>query len=472
MGSSDLVSELRSALTDVEVVTPQSPNYRKSIERWSDASVKEAAIVVYPTTAAAVSTTIKLATANAMPLVVSGGQHSTSGDSSIANGLVIDLFKMRDVGVDAAARTITAGGGCTWKDVDEAGAAHGLATVGGTVNHTGIGGLTLGGGYGFLSGLYGLTVDNLVAVEMVLADGAIVTASETENPDLFWAARGAGASFGVATRFTYRAHEVPRGVFMGMLMFPPSCAAALVDAANRATCADSDGRTVVHAALMAAPPGGLPGLDAGETVMVGAVVFHCGPEAQAREVLAPLLGLGALVDTTAEMPYSAVNGVLAAAAPRGGRKSIKGASFPQPLATDKFERTLKEFRAFVKEVPAAGKSLVSFENMKTEKICEPAVGAMAMPHRSGRLQCAIMCAWEGEEHDEAVRMWGRRIAAVVNEPGKADEGRENFEYVNYDGNGSGPEIVYGPNYEQLSKLKAKYDPTNVFKKNVQIKPAA
>ncbi|OJD32509.1 6-hydroxy-d-nicotine oxidase [Diplodia corticola] len=469
MGSHDLVSELRSALKDVEVVTPQSANYRKSIERWSEASVKEAAIVVYPTTAAEVSTTVQLCTAHGMPLVVSGGQHSTSGDSSITSGLVIDLAKMRRVTVDPDARTITAQGGCTWADVDAAGAPHCLATVGGTVNHTGIGGLTLGGGYGFLSGLHGLTVDNLLAVDLVLASGAFVTASATSHADLFWAARGAGAAFGVATSFTYRAHPVPPAVFMGMLAWPPGFAPALVAFVN-ATCVASgtDGKTVVHAALMVPP--GSP--DSDNAVAVTAVVFHCGPEAEARRVLAPLLESGPLLDTTAAMPYSAVNGVLAAAAPRGGRKSIKGASFPRPLDEAKFLKTMDEFQAFVREVPAAARSLVAFENMNPDKICEPAVDAMAMPHRSGRLQCAIMCAWEGEEHDEAVRRWGRRIAAVVNEPGKADEGRENFEYVNYDGNGSGPEVVYGPNYERLTKLKAKYDPTNVFKKNVDIKPVA
>ncbi|KAB2573651.1 FAD-linked oxidoreductase [Lasiodiplodia theobromae] len=466
MGSYDLVSELRTALKDVEVVTPQSPNYKKSIERWSDASVKEAAIVVYPTTAEEVSTTLKLATKHGMPLVVCGGQHSTSGDSSIKDGLVIDLAKMRKTTVDPVAKTITAEGGCNWKEVDEAGAPHGLATVGGTVNHTGIGGLTLGGGFGFLSGLYGLTVDNLLAVEFVLADGSVVTASETSHPDLFWAARGAGASFGVATAFTFRAYEIAHPVFMGMLVWPKAFAPTLVEFINGSCVAPgTDGKTVIHAALMAPPD-----LPPGE-IAVGAVVFHCGPEAEARKVLKPLLDANPLVNTTGEMPYAAVNGVLAALAPRGGRKSIKGASYPRPLSVEKFTRTMDAFQAFIRAVPAASRSLVNFENMNPDKICERGVDEMAMPHRSGRLQCAVMCVWESEEDDAVVRQWGREIAAIISEPGEADEGKENFEYVNYDGMGSGPEKVYGPNYKRLTQLKAKYDPTNVFKKNVEIKPA-
>ena len=128
---------------------------------------------------------------------------------------------MRSVHVYPSTRTITAQGGCLWADVDAAAAEHGLATVGGTINHTGIGGLTLGGGYGWLSGQYGLVIDNLISIEMVLANGRSIKASAVENADLFWAARGAGQSFGVATSFTYRAFEQSSPVFAGTLTFHP-----------------------------------------------------------------------------------------------------------------------------------------------------------------------------------------------------------------------------------------------------------
>lgn len=128
---------------------------------------------------------------------------------------MIDLSLMRQVTVDPSVMTITAQGGCLWVDVDEAAGKYGLATVGGTVNHTGIGGLTLGGGYGWLSGYHGLAIDNLLSVRMVLADGSLVTASDAENPDLFWAVRGAGQSFGVTVEFTYRAHEQKDPVWAG-----------------------------------------------------------------------------------------------------------------------------------------------------------------------------------------------------------------------------------------------------------------
>lgn len=468
MAPGSLVDELKASLNGAEIVTPESANYAQSISRWSDTAIKKASIVVYPRTTAEVSQTVKLAVAHATPLVVAGGQHSTGGDSSIgAPGLVIDLARMRAVAVDPAARTITAQGGCIWRDVDEAAGAHGLATVGGTVNHTGIGGLTLGGGYGFLSGLHGLAVDNLLAVEAVLADGAVVAASDALNPDLFWAVRGAGAAFAVVTEFVFRGHALERpDVFFGTLAWPRAFAGQLVAFANGVAEDDGDARIVVHVNVMAPP-------EMGGQVVVGATVFCAAGEEEARSVLRPLLESDPkpLVDTTGVMPYEKVNGVLAAITPRGGRKSIKGATFGRPLQLETFERAMQELEEFVKEVPAAARSLMAFEFMNTAKVCEKKVEEMAMPHRSARLQCAILSMWEGEENDKRVRGWARKIAAIVSDPGKEDEGRENFEYVNYDGTDSGPEKVYGSNYKRLIELKAKYDPGNVFNKNIEIKPA-
>lgn len=467
MGSSTLVDELKATLNGAEIVTPDSPTYTGSIARWSDTAIKQAAVVVYPRNTTEVSQTVKLSTAHSTPLVVAGGRHSTGGDSSITSGLVIDLSRMRAVTVDAAAKTITAQGGCTWQDVDEGAAAHGLATVGGTVNHTGVGGLTLGGGYGFLSGLHGLAVDNLLAVEIVLADGAVARASDAEHADLFWAVRGAGAAFGCVTAFTFRAHELPaRRVFMGVLAWPLAFAPKVIEFANGVARDDDDGKTVVHVMLISPP-------DLGGQVAVSATVFHAAPEAEAREKLKPLLESDPrpLLDLTQERPYEEVNGVLAASTPHGGRKSIKGATFGRPLRVEKFEKTAKVYEGMIKEVPSAARSMVAFEFMNPGKVCERRVEEMAMPHRSARLQGAILTLWEGEDNDLVVREWARKIAAVMSEPGEEDVGRENFEYVNYDGTDSGPEKVYGPNYGRLIELKAKYDPQNVFKKNIDIKAA-
>lgn len=189
--------DLRNTVKGV-VLTPGDNGYDESLKRWSHAAIKPAAVVVQPDTVEAVSKTVRYATANKIPLTAMSGGHATSGSSSSDGGMVIDLRRINSVTVDPAQKTVTFGGGCRWSQVDEACAEHGLGTVGGTVNHTGVGGFILGGGMGWLTPKYGLTIDNLLNTEVVLADGRIVNASENENEDLFWALRGAGQNFGVS----------------------------------------------------------------------------------------------------------------------------------------------------------------------------------------------------------------------------------------------------------------------------------
>lgn len=177
--------------------------------------------VVFPKDEKDVSEAIKFATANNLPLAVKGGGHNPSGASSIDDGLSFDLNRYFDTArVDPQNRLAYVGGGALWKTVDYAAIEHGLATPGGTVNHTGVGGLILGGGYGYLSAKHGLTIDNLVQATVVLADGSIVTASETSHPDLFWAIRGAGGNFGIVTEFVLKLHPQRKTVFSGIVVFP------------------------------------------------------------------------------------------------------------------------------------------------------------------------------------------------------------------------------------------------------------
>ena len=191
-----------------------------------------------------------------------GGGHSVSGASSSDGGLVVDLSEMRQVTVDPTSRTISAQGGCIWADIDQKSAEYGLATVAGTVNHTGVGGLTLGGGYGWLSGEHGLAIDNLVAIQMVLADGSVVTANELKNTDLFWAVRGAGHNFGIATEFTFRAHPQNEMVFAGRLAFIPPQLPQIVDYINNGFTQTS-GKTAIAFGFV------------GSTTHLQAMYCHC-----------------------------------------------------------------------------------------------------------------------------------------------------------------------------------------------------
>jgi FAD/FMN-containing dehydrogenase len=225
--------DLRKALPGAEILVPGDPGYEDSLKRWSVSCIKPAAVVVRPNNASEVSVALRYATKHGvLPLAICGGGHNTGGDSSSDGGMVIDLFRMRSTSVDPQAETITFGGGCTWEDVNGALWEHGLATVSGTVADTGVGGLILCGGYGYLTGRRGLALDCLLRCEVVLANGAVVIASKDENADLFWALRGAGPNFGVVTSFTSQAY--PQGdCWAGFLAYTPEKLGALIEFGNQ-----------------------------------------------------------------------------------------------------------------------------------------------------------------------------------------------------------------------------------------------
>ncbi|KAK3072885.1 hypothetical protein LTR53_005988, partial [Teratosphaeriaceae sp. CCFEE 6253] len=217
------INKLREVLsgTQASVLEASDPGYEASIERWSQAATEKAGVAVVPTSSEEVAIALRYASEHGLDVAVKGGGHSTAGASSTHGGLLIDLGRMRKVEVDTAKCQLHVQGGALWGDVDQAAWPHGLATVGGTVADTGVGGLTLGGGYGALSGTRGLVIDNLVGATVVTAKGEIKHANEAENSDLFWALRGAGQNFGVTTEFVLQAF--PQGeVYMGTCVFPPT----------------------------------------------------------------------------------------------------------------------------------------------------------------------------------------------------------------------------------------------------------
>lgn len=468
----DLVVKLESYLKDSKVLTPSSDEYGARIKRWSDSSEKRAGAIVLATTAADISATVLFAQAWSIDLVVCGGGHSSSGASSTSGGLVIDLCQMRAVSVDPVSKTIRAQGGCLWADVDVAAYEHGLATVGGTVNHTGIGGLTLGGGYGWLSGEYGLVIDNLLAVQMVLADGSIVTASESENSDLFWAVRGAGQSFGVAVEFTYRAHPQSSTVWAGQLVFLPNNLEALAAAANQLIASSQRNMGLILG--FACPP------PAFQPVPV-AVVYFNGPASAAEEFFAPLLALNPIVNTTASMPYAQLNGALNAMAVHGGRKINKGSTFATPLRPEFFQSVFEDYARLLKQ-PHPVMAIILFEFLPTDKICAVPHAATAFANRGQYQNVLVSPKWTDPAFDEVSTAWAKEIALKFDaemERGKR-EGDIKMEvegvgqYGNYDDlhQRERGRVIFGPNYDRVLKLKNTYDPNNVFNKaHVQVETA-
>jgi hypothetical protein len=339
---------------------------------------------------------------------------------------------MRAVSVDTEAKTITAQGGCLWADVDSAAEKHGLAAVGGTVNHTGIGGLTLGGGYGYLTPAHGMVVDNLLSVEFVLADGSIVTASDSENPDLFWASKGAGIGFGVATSFTYQAYEQKDPVWGGMLVFPRPQLPEIFAVGNK-VLTDTSGKVFTMVAFGAPPPAFQP------AVLV--VVFYNGTEEQAKEYYEPLFKLGPLADMTAAVPFAKMNEMLNGPMAHGSRRTMKGSAFLAPLDLKFAEEVFDDYVEFITKVPDAIQSVVAWEFMPFNKILEVPQTATAFANRGAYGNILFGPGWTDAANDSACREWTRvmsKKAKAELEKAKAkgtDETTKESvgEYGNYDG---------------------------------------
>ncbi|PYI13690.1 FAD/FMN-containing dehydrogenase [Aspergillus violaceofuscus CBS 115571] len=449
----DLRQHLRG--TTALVLTPDSPGYAESIKRWSDTCEKKAAAVVLPTTAEEVSLAVGFATAHHIPLVVHNGGHSTSGASASEGGLVISLARMRGVVVDPAAKTITAQGGTIWEDVDRAAAVHGLATVGGTVNHTGVGGLTLGGGYGWLTGRHGLTIDNLLAATVVLADGRILRASETANADLFWALRGAGHNFGVVTEFVFRAYDQPNEVYAGLLSYPTHRLPEILAFVNTF---EDEGPAQQDQGIFFG--------FSGDSIL--AAIFYNGPRAAAERHFAPLLALQPTVNTVTMIPYEQLNTIQNPFATYGGRKSFSGAFVRLPLEVGFFQELLDDYQAMIQTYPEASRTAVLFELVSHTAVLRVPQAAMAYATRGPFYNVGCVFRWENPGLDQTMRAMQQAMMRKVGD--RAGAGAHARAYANYSHHDGRVKDVFGENLPRLQQLKGKYDPNNVFKKWLNLLP--
>ena len=479
------LDEWQSKLADSELLRPGTERYAEKVKRWADSSERPAVsgqiaisssnaskfhvdldqgAIVLAQSAEDIATTVRHTSKYQIDIATCGGGHSVTGASSSDGGIVVDLSLMRGVTVDPTSLTATAQGGCLWKDVDIKAAEYGLATVGGTVNHTGIGGLTLGGGYGWLSGEHGLTIDNLVAVQMVLADGSIITANEMKNADLFWAVRGAGHSFGITTEFTYRVHPQKEVVFGGQLALIPPKLPQLIEYINH-DYEKTLGRTSITFGFAVAPP------PISKPCIV-VVLFHNGSEEEARKLFGPIVDLDPVMNMTGMMPYASINSMLNAVAHHGSRKAMKGADFATPLRPAFIEQIFGEFASFVTHNPDMAGSVILFECHHTAKICEVPHSATAFANRGQQRSTVLLTKWFDRANDQLGREQIRRYATLFNTEmqNRKDEGlirlkMENVgAYSNYQNMGAKALQIYGPNTARLMALKAHYDPRNLFNK--------
>ncbi|RUS35086.1 FAD binding domain protein [Jimgerdemannia flammicorona] len=444
-----------------KVITHADPGYEESIVRWADNAIKPAGLVVQVASAQDVSETIKFAVARHIPLVVKCGGHSTNGHSSTDGGIVIDLHQLRNVAVDAERKLIVSGGGALWRDVDAAAAEKGLATVGGTVNHTGVGGLTLGGGYGFLSGQYGLAIDNFVEAEIVLADGSIHTIDENRMPDLFWAIRGAGNKFGCVTKvrllagravFTYKAHDIPDKVWGGMLIYPPNQLDALVEASEE-LMQKSHPKSACLLGIARGPDG---------NPIIIAAPFYQGPESEAQAVFSGFLSLPYVVSTVQMRPYSDMNGLSNDAAPFGGRKMSTDANV-RHMRPATFREAFNSFVQFTDpaiegSVPGASKSVILVLLVPTAAIEARPKDSTAFAFRDPLIDVAVMSVWKDPKDDAKISEWARSLQKIF-----MKDGNPNRMYYNHSDGSEDSAKEVGSNYERLRELKAKYDSHDVFR---------
>ncbi|EEP76477.1 conserved hypothetical protein [Uncinocarpus reesii 1704] len=385
-------------------------------------------MVLLATNADDISKAVRFAQDSNIDLAIRGGGHSVAGTSSSDGGLVIDLSRMRKVTVDPVGKTITAQGGALWADVDLTAAAHGLATVGGTVNHTGIGGLTLGGGYGWLSAKYGLVIDNLISAKMVLADGRIVNTSATEEPDLFWAIRGAGHNFGVAVEFVYQGYEQVNQVYAGPLVFSMDKLESVIEVLN-ATLQTPDENSAAICALSKRP--GAP------DISLIVIVFYNGNEEDAKRRFEGLFALKPEVADAKMIPYSEVNTLMNAAAVHGGRRSFKGLFFSPPLRLD-FARSIASIMAQkLNNEPDMAGSVLVLEFFDMRKTLEVKLTDTAFANRGTTLNGILSLRYEDPANDAKYRQWARDLQMLFKQ--ELDEARKGLEscgegvpqYINY-----------------------------------------
>jgi FAD/FMN-containing dehydrogenase len=403
---------------------------------------------------------VNLAREQQLPLAVHGGGHGVTGAAMCDAGIVIDLRGMKDIDVDVDARRVRAEGGVTWGEFDAATQAHGLATTGGRVTTTGIAGLALGSGSGWLERKFGLTCDNLLEAEVVTADGRVVTASADENPDLFWGLRGGSGNFGVVTAFHLRLHELGPIVYGGMLVFPPVDAAGLLRAYRDFVRVAPDEVGSGMAFICAPPEDFVPKEVHGQPV-IGVICCYAGPADDGPAAYQPLRDLGPAMDMLAPMPYTAVQQLIDPANPKG-MHNYWTADFYDDLPDDAIETFTSR----------AGKPVSTMSQM----IVLPGGGAvsrvpndaMAFGNREAMFNIHYLSMWTDPADTE------KNIAYTKDIAGAMKPFSNGGAYLNFlgDEGQSRVEAAFGSEkYRKLRDLKKTWDPENLFHLNQNIPPA-
>jgi len=445
-------------------LTAQDPDYDSVRQIWNGMHDKRPALIVRCAGVADVIAAVNFAREYDLLVAVRGGGHNVGGTGSCEGGVMIDLSLMRGVHVDTKARTARVQGGCTWGDVDRETQVFGLAAPGGLVSTTGVAGLTLGGGMGFLRRKHGLSIDNILSVEIVTADGAIRVASAHENPELFWGVRGGGGNFGVVTSFEFSLHPVgPMVTFCNPWYSADDAAKVLAGFA--AIMKSAPDEFSAHPAFWTIPAAPLfPEEHHGKrAIMIGGV--HTGPLEEASRYIQPLRELAQpLADLSGPLPWTVAQSAFDPFVPKGIRRYY----FKSRYLKDLDDKTIAALLPRAIRVPDPSILVVLWNHGGAmQRVSNEATAYRGREHS---YMLSVDCIWDDPAKDVEVIAYARAFLADMEpySPGGL--------YVNFAGMGEeGEKLVkeaYGPNYSRLVALKNKYDPTNLFHLNQNIRPTA
>jgi FAD/FMN-containing dehydrogenase len=441
---------LRSQLRG-DVLTPACPEYDTARRLWNGMIDRRPSAIVRCANADDVAAAVRFAVSEELYPAIRAGGHNVAGFASVDAGLVIDVSPMKRITVDPVARTATVETGVTWAEFDAATQAYGLATTGGVNSTTGVAGLTLGGGVGWLMGRCGLTCDNTLSYSLVTADGELVAAGPDEHPDLFWALKGGGGNFGVATSIVYRLHPVS-AVISGMLLYPFTQARKVLLNYRDFVTSDLPDELTVFAVALTGPDG---------TRLIAVIPAYSGPNLEDGErLLAPLRAFGTPIsDLVTRMTYTEMQRLFDAGAPHGVRSYWKSTflrSLPD-AAIDMFVRCAA--------ARPSARTVVKLEHAHGA-VTRVAPDATAFPARECAFNLVVLSLW-GDAQDDAPNIaWTRDFYASM-QPWSAA-----LAYVNALGDDDGARVreAYGDNYARLRLVKTKYDPANRFRRNQNIQP--
>ncbi|WP_291993623.1 FAD-binding oxidoreductase [Candidatus Accumulibacter sp. ACC003] len=448
-----------TALFTGEVLLPGDRGYDEARQIWNAVIDRKPALIARCTSSEQIVQAVNFARQQQLLVSIRGGGHNIAGNAVCDDGLMIDLSPMKKVEVNATTRRATVEPGCTLADFDAAAQAHGLATPLGINSTTGVAGLTLGGGFGWLSRKHGMSIDNLVAADVVTADGSQVHASESENADLFWGLRGGGGNFGVVSRFEFHLHPVGPNVLSGLIAFPFEQAKTVLTRFARFTETMPDELNVWMVTRKAPPLPFLPAEVHGTEIVVLALC-HAGDPADGEKLIAPLRDFGTVLgEHVGVQPYAAWQQAFDPLLTPGARNYWKSHNFTQ--LSDGAIDTIVEYAGTLPS-PQCEIFIGTIGGQTTRVAPE----AMAYSSRDANYVMNVHGRWESAADDQRCIAWAREFFV------KAQPFASTGAYINFLTQEESERIAfaYGATYQRLQQIKKKYDPSNLFRMNQNIKP--